>query len=100
MDERTMLATFLDYARATVHAKCEHLTEADAHRAPLPSSPLMAISGLVSHLRWMEHYWFQVMLGGEEEPRPWTDEDFDREMRIAVQIPLASCSISTRQAGR
>jgi Protein of unknown function (DUF664) len=70
MDERTMLATFLDYARATVHAKCEHLTEADAHRAPLPSSPLMAISGLVSHLRWMEHYWFQVMLGGEEDRGP------------------------------
>jgi uncharacterized damage-inducible protein DinB len=89
LDERTMLATFLDYTRATVHAKCEHLTEADARRAPLPSSPLMTISGLVSHLRWMEHYWFQVMLGGEEDRGPWTDEDPDREMRIAVQIPLA-----------
>ena len=49
----------------------------------------MTISGLVSHLRWMEHYWFQVMLGGEEDRGPWTDEDPDREMRIAVQIPLA-----------
>jgi hypothetical protein len=34
-DERTILTTFLDYVRATVHAKCEHLAEADARRAPL-----------------------------------------------------------------
>jgi hypothetical protein len=39
MDERTMLATFLDYAGATVHAKCEHLTEADAHGHRCPAPP-------------------------------------------------------------
>jgi Protein of unknown function (DUF664) len=50
-DERTILTTFLDYVRATVHAKCEHLTDADARRAPLPGSPLMTLAGLVSHLR-------------------------------------------------
>jgi hypothetical protein len=44
-DEHTILAVFLDYVRATVHAKCEHLAEADARRAPLPGSPLMTISG-------------------------------------------------------
>ena len=54
----------------------------------------MTISGLVSHLRWMEHHWFQVMLGGEEDRGPWTDEDPDREMRIAVQIPLAQYEAS------
>jgi hypothetical protein len=37
----------------------------------------------------VERYWFQVMLGGEEDRGPWTDEDPDRAMRIAVQIPLA-----------
>ena len=54
----------------------------------------MTISGLVSHLRWMEHHWFQVMLGGEEDRGPWTEEDPDREMRIAVQIPLAQYEAS------
>jgi uncharacterized damage-inducible protein DinB len=88
-DERGILATFLDYTRATVHAKCEHLVEADARRAPLASSPLMTISGLVSHLRWVEYYWFQVMLLGEDDRGPWTEEDPDREMRIATDIPLA-----------
>jgi uncharacterized damage-inducible protein DinB len=88
-DERTILTTFLDYARATVHAKCEHLAEADARRAPLSTSPLMTLAGLVSHLRWVEYFWFQVMLLGEEDHGPWTDEDPDREMRIAVEVPIA-----------
>jgi hypothetical protein len=58
-DERTILPTLLDYVRATVHAKCEHLAEADAWRAPLSTSPLMTPAGLVSHLRWVEYSWFQ-----------------------------------------
>ena len=88
-DERTVLTTFLDYVRAAVHANCEHLAEADARRAPLPGSPLMTLAGLVNHLRWVEYYWFQVMLLGEDDHGPWTDEDPDREMRIAVEVPIA-----------
>ena len=88
-DERSVLTTFLDYVRATVHAKCEHLAEADARRAPLPTSPLMTLAGLVNHLRWVEYYWYQVMLLGEEDHVPWTEEDPDREMRIAVEVPIA-----------
>ncbi len=88
-DERTILTTFLDYVRATVHAKCERLAEVDARCAPLSTSPLMTLAGLVNHLRWVEYYWFQVMLLGEEDHGPWTDEDPDREMRIAVEIPIA-----------
>lgn len=71
-DERTILTAFLDYVRATVHAKCEHLAEVDARRAPLSTSPLMTLAGLVNHLRWVEYYWFQVMLLGEEDHGPWT----------------------------
>ena len=88
-DERTVLTTFLDYVRATVHAKCEDLAEADARRAPLPGSPLMTLAGLVNHLRWVEYFWFQVMLLGEDDHGPWTEEDPDREMRIAVEVLIA-----------
>ncbi|MEZ0075795.1 DinB family protein [Planotetraspora sp. GP83] len=87
-DERATLATFLDYVRATVHAKCEGVSEEDARRAPLPDSPLTTMSGLVSHLRWVEYSWFQVVFLGEEDEGPWTDDDPDREMRIGVDIPL------------
>ena len=96
-DERTVLTTFLDYVRTTVHAKWEHLTEDDARRAPLPSSPLMTLAGLVNHLRWVEYYWFQVMLLGEEDHGPWTEEDPDREMRIAVAVRSPSCWMSIRR---
>ena len=69
-DDRTVLTTFLDYARDTVHAKCAGLSDADARRAPLPHSPLMTISGLVSHLRWVESAWIEKnLLGGTIDER-------------------------------
>ena len=89
-DERTQLATFLDYARATARAKCEGVSAEDARKAPLPGSPLMTLSGLINHLRWVEYFWFQVMFLGEDDKGPWTDEDPDREMRIALDIPVAT----------
>ena len=88
-DERTMLATFLDYARATVHAKCEGVSEEHARCTPLTTSPLMSMSGVVNHLRWVEWHWFEYMLHGADDIGPWTEEDPDREMRIAVDYPLA-----------
>jgi uncharacterized damage-inducible protein DinB len=87
--ERTILTTFLDYARDTVHAKCAGLSDADARRAPLPGSPLITISGLVSHLRWVESAWIEKTLLGGTIDAPWTDDDPDREFRIAVTVPLA-----------
>ncbi|GAA1355344.1 DinB family protein [Streptomyces beijiangensis] len=88
-DERAMLTTFLDYARATAVAKCEGLSAENAAKAPLPGSPLMTPGGLISHLRWVEHWWFEVIFFGEEDRGPWTDEDPDREMRIGAELPLA-----------
>src|SRR5215210_432975 len=80
----------LDYPRATVRAKCEGLSDPDARVAPLATSPLTTIAGLVSHLRWVEHWWFQVMFLGAQDEGPWTDEDPDAEMRLALQVPLAT----------
>jgi len=88
-DERSTLITMLDYVRATVHVKCEGISEADARTAPLPTSPLMTISGLVNHVRWVEYSWIQVVFLGEENDGPWTDDDPDREMRIAVDYPIS-----------
>jgi Protein of unknown function (DUF664) len=64
LDKRGILIRFLDYARDTVHAKCAGLSEADARRAPLPGSPLMTISVLVSHLRWVECGWIDKTVPG------------------------------------
>ncbi|NBE56359.1 DinB family protein [Streptomyces boluensis] len=88
-DERSMLTTFLDYARATAVAKCEGLSDEGAARAPLSGSPLMTAGGVVSHLRWVEHWWIEVIFLGEEDRGPWTEDDPDREMRIGAELPLA-----------
>jgi uncharacterized damage-inducible protein DinB len=88
-DERATLTTFHDYARATVHHKCAGLSDADARRAPLATSPLMTVAGLVNHLRWNEHWWFEVMFLGGEDRAPWTDDDPDADFRVALETPLA-----------
>jgi hypothetical protein len=88
-DERASLTTFLAYVRDTARMKCDGVSQEDARRAPLPGSPLMTLCGLINHLRWVEYYWFEVMFLGEKDEGPWTEEDPDREMRIAVDIPLA-----------
>lgn len=97
-DERTILTTFLDYARDTVHAKCAGLSDVDARRAPLPGSPLMTISGLVSHLRWVESSWIEARMLGRAIDAPWTADDPDREFRIAVEIPLTQLLAEYRAA--
>ena len=97
-DERTVLTTMLDYTRDTVHAKCAGLSDADARRAPLPGSPLMTISGLVSHMRWVESSWIEDKLLGGTIDAPWTDDDPDREFRIAVEVPLTALLADYRAA--
>lgn len=49
-DERTILTTFLDYARDTVHAKCAGLPDADARRAPLPQTEPVTLRWILFHL--------------------------------------------------
>jgi uncharacterized damage-inducible protein DinB len=87
-DDRTLLSTYLDYVRLTVHAKCVGISEANAGAAPLATSPLTSISGLVSHLRWVEAYWIDVVFLGGEDQSPCTEEDPDREMRIGPERPI------------
>ncbi|WP_149184863.1 DinB family protein [Streptomyces sp. TRM49041] len=88
-DERAHLTTFLDYVRDTALLKCDGVSAEGARKAPLPESPLMTVAGLINHLRWVEYLWFEVVFLGREDEGPWTEEDPDREMRIAVDMPLA-----------
>lgn len=88
-DERAVLTTMLDYARATVHAKCEGLDDEAAGTAPLRTSPLMTVKGLVSHVRWVEHSWLEHRFLGGPDLGPWTDEDPDGEFTLAPGVPLA-----------
>lgn len=88
-DERTQLVGWLDLQRAIVHMKGEGLSDADAHRQVLPASPLMTVAGVVSHLRWVEHLWFEVVfLGGPAVGPHFDDRLADADMQVA-DVPLA-----------
>jgi len=69
--------------------KCEELSDEDAHRAVLSTSPRMTVAGLVSHLRWTEHCWFEVIFldrPADANPRFGDAEDADF---MVDDVPLA-----------
>lgn len=88
-DERATLTQLLSYVRLTVHAKCVGLSQSDAVQTPLPNSPAMSIAGLVSHLRWSEAFWIDVVFLGQPNQWPGTDEDSELQMRRGLERPLA-----------
>ncbi|MEE2038508.1 DinB family protein [Nocardiopsis sp. CT-R113] len=87
-DERTMLTTWLEWHRATVHAKCVGLSPELATATPLPTSPLTSIGAVVSHLRWVEHAWFETRLMGLPGRGHATREDPDADWRRGGEVPL------------
>ena len=87
-DERTQLVGWLDLQRAIVHMKCEGLSDADAHRSVLPGSPLMTMAGAVSHLRWFEHCWFEVVFLGRPAVGPQFDDGLQDANMMVSGEPL------------
>lgn len=87
-DERATLTQLLNYVRLTVHAKCVGLSATDAVKTPLPTSPAMSIAGVVSHLRWSEAFWIDVVFLGRANHWPGTDNDSELQMRRGLEQPL------------
>jgi uncharacterized damage-inducible protein DinB len=87
-DERTQLVGWLDMQRAIIAWKCEGLSEEDAHRSVLPDSPLMTVAGIVSHLRWCENVWFEVLLLGGPAEGPQFSDTEDEDFMVD-DVPLA-----------
>ena len=88
-DERTQLVGWLDMQRAIIQWKCEGLSEEDAHRSVIPTSPLMTMAGLVAHMRWTEHCWFEVLLLGRPAEGPQFQEEPEDADMMVDDIPLA-----------
>jgi hypothetical protein len=89
--EREQLTGWLDLQRSFVRMKCQGLTEEDAHRKVLPTSPLMSMASLVAHLRWNEWSWFQLNLMGVQDTgqTPWTEGGHPDAEMFVDDIPLA-----------
>lgn len=66
-DERTNLASWLDFYRATVAVKCEGLADEQVRETSVAPSAL-TLMGLVQHLTEVERNWFRRVLTGEDVP--------------------------------
>jgi hypothetical protein len=90
-DERTQLIGWLDLQRSLVRGKCEGLDDAAAYRQLLPTSPLMTVAGLVSHMRWIEYSWFHEDILGVPDTgqTPWTQGGPRNEEMMVDGVPLA-----------
>lgn len=72
--ERETLVAFLDSFRAVIRRKAEGLDAAQLDRAIAPST--MTLGGMLSHLAFVEDYWFRYHLAGEEPSEPWRSADW------------------------
>jgi uncharacterized damage-inducible protein DinB len=78
-DERPMLATWLDYQRATLLWKCDQLDGDALVRQEVPPSTL-SLLGLVRHMTLVEWSWFVHIFAGDPQPAPIaTDADRDAD---------------------
>ncbi|WP_370616128.1 DinB family protein [Mumia sp. Pv 4-285] len=96
-DERAIALAMLRYVRETALEKAEGLTDELAHATPLPTSPLMSVAAVVNHLRWIEHYWVEVVVAGGDDRAPWSEEHPDGEFEVAAQMTLDDVLTGYRQ---
>ena len=75
--EIATLLGFLEFQRATLGWKCAGL-DADALQMPLKPSA-MTLGGMVTHLAWVEDYWFTCVLLDRPAPPLWEAVDWDAE---------------------
>lgn len=81
-DDRTALLGWYDLQRGIVRMKCDGLSDEDAHRALLPTSPLMTVAGIVAHLTWAEQLWFEHAFLGRVFEGPGWDGVEDSEWQV------------------
>ena len=97
-DERTLLTAFLDFHRGTVRIRCADLAlasddQSDDHSddraeeragamtfSQLP--PLVRPVEVVAHLRWLEHFWCEVVLGGKAGTAPHNEHYPEDSFRV------------------
>ena len=83
-----MVASFLDFLRATMRWKLEGLSEEEATRQIAPSG--LSLLGMVKHLAYVERWWFRRVFAGEAVDFPWSEGDPDADWRIEPGETVAS----------
>ena len=98
-DQRTALLGWYDLQRGIVVLKCEGLSDEDARRSVIPTSPLMTAAGIVSHLTWAEQLWFEhAFLGATSRARAGTASTTPSSQSVTGRSPRC-WRRTTRSAG-
>jgi len=85
-DPRSCLLGWYDLQRGIVLLKCEGLSDDDARRSIIATSPLMTVAGIVAHLTWAEQLWFEHAFLGRTFEGPGWDGVEDSEFRAAGSL--------------
>lgn len=87
-DELTVMIGFLEWMRDTLRAKAGDLTADQLRRRLEPST--MTLGGMVTHLAWVESWWFTEIFRGERPAEPWASLDWkadeDAEWAVAASM--------------
>lgn len=87
-DELTTLTAFLEWMRATLRVKAADLDAEQLQRRLEPST--MTLGGLVTHLAWVESWWFTEIFLGRSPGEPWASFDWkadgDAEWTVAASM--------------
>ena len=81
-DNRTALLGWYDLQRGILAMKCEGLSDEDAHRSLIPTSPLMTVAGIIAHVTWAEQLWFEHAFLGSSFDGPGWDDVEDSEFMV------------------
>lgn len=109
-DKQKRMVKMLDEHREGVIATLDGLTKEQTTERLVPS--VTTLLGIVSHLAYVERWWFRDRLMGEDVELPWSDENPDAEFQIAPgdsvadivalyrsEIALANANIESRSLG-
>jgi hypothetical protein len=86
--ELEVLEAFLNFQRDTLLWKVSGLDDDQLRKVWTPSG--LCLLGIVKHLAYVEHNWFQGRFMGRGLLRPWTDDDPDADFRIEPDETTAS----------
>ena len=79
--ERDTLIAQLNYLREAIVMKVEDLDREPAVRSMVASGT--SLLGLVKHLAWVEHWWFEVTFAGQEHQVPWRSGEPEEDFTVA-----------------
>jgi hypothetical protein len=87
-DAKAVLRGFLDRHRAALVRAVTGLADQQATSVRMPSGTTLV--GIVSHVAWMERWWFEATFAGVDVTFPWTDDDPDADWRPGPSEDVAA----------